>query len=132
MRLFNFFYGCVTLASLQLVRADDLETQDSEDQDDQPRKAFVVGGPVKTSSGTVIGHAAGKRPAVSEYLGIRFAQAPVGNLRFAAPKKYINDSTFNAAAFVRFQSNELQVIFTNVTRDRKLSRTLRLWTLQLT
>lgn len=43
---------------------------------------------VRTSSGSLIGHAAANRTLVSEFLGIRYAEAPIGNLRFAAPKKY--------------------------------------------
>ncbi|KAH9860601.1 hypothetical protein J1614_011932, partial [Plenodomus biglobosus] len=35
-----------------------------------------------------IGHQASNRTRVAEFLGIRFAEAPVGELRFAAPKKY--------------------------------------------
>jgi hypothetical protein len=45
---------------------------------------------VKTTVGDVKGHVA-EWPAssgVSEYLGIPFAQPPVGKLRFAAPKPY--------------------------------------------
>jgi hypothetical protein len=101
MRLLNSFCGCVALASFQLGGASSLETRDADNLGES-QKPFVVGGAVKTTSGTVIGHAAGKRPAVSEYLGIRYAQAPVGDLRFAAPKKYTSNDTFIAAAYVRF------------------------------
>ncbi|KAG2417666.1 cholinesterase [Aspergillus terreus] len=47
--------------------------------------AFLVGGPVNTTSGTVRGKASSLRPDVSEYLGIPYAKAPKGDLRFAAP-----------------------------------------------
>lgn len=43
---------------------------------------------VSTTSGLIIGHAAPNRPEVSEFLGIRYAEAPVGNLRFAPPTRY--------------------------------------------
>ncbi|KAH8588440.1 Alpha/Beta hydrolase protein [Bisporella sp. PMI_857] len=60
---------------------------------------FSVGQIVKTSSGAVAGHAATKYPEVSEYLGIPYAQAPVGNLRFAAPVKYSGSSMLNGSVF---------------------------------
>ncbi|KAF2832580.1 cholinesterase precursor [Ophiobolus disseminans] len=44
---------------------------------------------VLTTSGTIIGHKALNRTDVTEFLGIRYAEAPVGALRFAAPKKYV-------------------------------------------
>ncbi|CAA9964651.1 PnbA Carboxylesterase type B [Pyrenophora teres f. maculata] len=43
---------------------------------------------VHTSSGTLIGYPSSNRTHVTEFLGIRYAEAPVGELRFAAPKKY--------------------------------------------
>jgi Carboxylesterase family len=60
----------------------------------------TIGQTVETSSGPVAGHAATNYPEVSEYLGIPFAQAPVGNLRFAAPVKYEGLSRLNGSAFV--------------------------------
>jgi hypothetical protein len=62
----------------------------------------IIGEVVETSSGPVIGHAAPDYPEVSEYLGIPFAQAPVGNLRFAAPVKYAGSSMINASAYVSY------------------------------
>ncbi|RDL36163.1 Carboxylic ester hydrolase [Venustampulla echinocandica] len=59
----------------------------------------TVGQIVKTSSGPIAGHAAAKYPEVSEYLGIPYAQPPVGNLRFAAPVKYAGSSLVNGSAF---------------------------------
>lgn len=59
---------------------------------------------VKTTSGPIVGHAAQRNPAVSEYLGIPYAAAPVGNLRFAAPVAYkSNGSAIQADAYVRYQ-----------------------------
>jgi len=46
------------------------------------------GSNVETSSGTLIGHPSSNKTHVTEFLGIRYAEAPVGELRFAAPKKY--------------------------------------------
>ena len=58
---------------------------------------------VETSSGSLIGHAAGNRTRVTEFLGIRYAEAPVGELRFAAPKKYQapKGTVFEASEWVR-------------------------------
>ena len=63
----------------------------------------AVGQIVETSSGAVTGHAATNHPEVSEYLGIPYAQAPVGDLRFAAPVKYAGSSMLNGSVFVGFQ-----------------------------
>ncbi|KAH7069523.1 cholinesterase precursor [Paraphoma chrysanthemicola] len=53
----------------------------------------TVGAPhtsrVQTTSGGIIGHQASNRTSVTEFLGIRYAEPPVGELRFAAPKKYV-------------------------------------------
>src|ERR1700712_777848 len=61
--------------------------------------AWKVGQSVKTSSGSVVGHASSWKPEVSEYLGIPFAQPPVGDLRWAAPKKYEGNGTIGAHKF---------------------------------
>jgi len=49
-----------------------------------------IGQPVGTSSGLVTGHPAPNASQVSEYLGIPYAQPPVGELRFASPIAYVN------------------------------------------
>jgi len=64
------------------------------------RQAFTVGQAVLTTSGTVVGHAAKERAEVSEYLGIPFAQPPVGNLRFAAPQAFTGSGTITADSYV--------------------------------
>jgi hypothetical protein len=64
-----------------------------------PGTAWTVGTAIKTTSGNIIGHSASWQPEVSEYLGIPFAQPPIGNLRFAAPKHYSSSATFNATKF---------------------------------
>ncbi|KAL3424092.1 carboxylesterase [Phlyctema vagabunda] len=59
----------------------------------------TIGQVVDTSSGPVAGHGAAKHPEVSEYLGIPYAQAPVGDLRFAAPLKYTGSSLHNGSVY---------------------------------
>jgi cholinesterase len=68
-----------------------------------PKRRQDVGEPVKTSSGTVVGHAAALRTQVSEYLGIPFAKPPIGNLRFAAPQKFKGNGTINASKYVSWR-----------------------------
>ncbi len=55
---------------------------------------------VQTSSGSIMGHSASNRTQAIELLGIPYAQPPVGSLRFAAPRKYNSNQTFNASKFV--------------------------------
>ncbi|PBP27860.1 carboxylesterase [Diplocarpon rosae] len=60
---------------------------------------WTVGQTVDTDSGPVTGHAAENNTQVSEYLGIPYGQAPIGDLRFAAPLKYTGNSPINATSF---------------------------------
>ena len=66
-----------------------------------PRSADCSpGATVQTSQGPIIGHSAANRTQVNEFLGIPYAQPPLGSLRFAAPQKYAKNETFNAIEFV--------------------------------
>ncbi|KAG9242147.1 Alpha/Beta hydrolase protein [Calycina marina] len=60
---------------------------------------WTVGQSVKTTSGPVTGHAGTTVANVSEYLGIPFAQPPVGDLRFAAPVAFNGTAAINASSF---------------------------------
>lgn len=59
-----------------------------------------VGRVVETDSGRVQGHPADGAPLVSEYLGIPYAQPPVGDLRFQPPAAFEGDSVINGTNFV--------------------------------
>jgi cholinesterase len=49
---------------------------------------WTVGQAVNTTSGTIIGHPAALDPAVSEYLGIPWADTTAGKGRFLPPKPF--------------------------------------------
>lgn len=55
---------------------------------------------VETENGRITGHRAPKANVVWEYLGIPYAQPPLGDLRFAAPQKYKGKGPYTAAKFV--------------------------------
>ncbi|KAH8654949.1 Alpha/Beta hydrolase protein [Tricladium varicosporioides] len=57
-----------------------------------------IGQTVQTSSGQVKGHAASVKSSVSTYLGIPYAEPPVGSLRFMPPKKYNGKSTIDGGS----------------------------------
>ena len=61
--------------------------------------SYSIGAAVNTTSGLIVGHPAPNATQVSEYLGIPFAQPPVGQLRFAPPVAYHSTRTFNASRF---------------------------------
>src|SRR5688572_1558411 len=52
---------------------------------------WIVGQIVNTTSGPLKGKGSSWKPLVSEYLGIPYAQPPVGSLRFRAPQPYTPD-----------------------------------------
>lgn len=68
---------------------------------EQRQSNWTVGQTVKTSSGPVSGHAATNDSQVSEYLGIPYGQAPIGDLRFAAPVGFNGSAPLNGTTFVR-------------------------------
>lgn len=58
-----------------------------------------VGQLVKTSSGSIKGHAASDADQVSEYLGIPYAQPPIDDLRFQPPVAFNGTSIITATDF---------------------------------
>ena len=51
---------------------------------------------VSTSSGDLKGHIANKGSNVTEFLGIPFAEPPVGSLRFSPPQQYKHEGVVDA------------------------------------
>jgi hypothetical protein len=114
---------CV-VAAVQWLSASALSAQDSP-HTHSIRATWTVGQAVNTSSGTIVGHPATNRTSVSEYLGIPFAQPPVGNLRFAAPVPFQgNGSSIIAAKYVSSQYSLSGVILTRHNSHRKQNQRL--------
>ena len=69
---------------------------------EQRQSNWTVGQIVETTSGRVSGHAAKNASAagVSEYLGIPFGKAPIGDLRFAAPEAFVGTGALNGSIYV--------------------------------
>ena len=65
-------------------------------------REWAPGQQVKTSSGTVKGRPATRSgfSQVSEYIGIPYAEAPQGALRWLAPKPYRSNDNINATIWV--------------------------------
>jgi hypothetical protein len=61
---------------------------------------------VNSTSGRIIGHRAASRPNTYEFLGIKYGQAPIGELRFASPKRYLapEGTVFEASKWVNLRS----------------------------
>lgn len=55
---------------------------------------------VETSNGLIAGHSAKGVSGVKEFLGIPYAQPPVGKLRFQPPQPYTGNRSFVASSFV--------------------------------
>jgi hypothetical protein len=65
--------------------------------------SWTSGAPaVNSTSGLIVGHKAERRPNTYEFLGIKYGQAPTGELRFASPKRYIapEGTVFEASNWV--------------------------------
>ena len=58
---------------------------------------------VNSTSGLIVGHKAEHRPDSYEFLGIKYGQAPIEELRFASPKRYIapGGTVFEASNWVK-------------------------------
>ena len=80
------------LASISLSALASIQVSAAEDP-------WTLGQSVKTSSGAIKGHGSQWQTGVSEYLGIPYAQPPVGDLRWAAPKPFKSDATFAATKY---------------------------------
>jgi hypothetical protein len=90
-------FSALVLLNLTSARA----TFSGSSRDAAAAEITKIGAPVNTTVGRVLGSASSVRSEVSAYLGIPFAEPPVGNLRFAAPVKYGFATKFiNATKFV--------------------------------
>ncbi|KAH8666460.1 Alpha/Beta hydrolase protein [Xylariales sp. PMI_506] len=77
------------------------------------RDSWTVGQSVKTTSGTINGQGASNNTDVSEYLGIPYAQAPTGTLRWQAPVAYSGSGTIDATDFGSSCIQGRKVLLTN-------------------
>lgn len=76
------------------------------------QSTWKVGQSVKTTSGVVTGQASSWKNEVSEYLGVPFAEPPVGPLRWQAPKAYNRpNDVVNATKYVSFFRGGDQMMF---------------------
>ncbi|ESZ93847.1 hypothetical protein SBOR_5788 [Sclerotinia borealis F-4128] len=82
-----------------------------------PNKNGLV---VKTTSGEIHGFINQTTPQVRQFLGVPYAEPPIGNLRFAAPQTKTKGSSINATAFppscMQLASNG-STIYTNVVPE---------------
>lgn len=69
---------------------------------------------VKTANGPIVGHVASNRSRVVEYLGIPYAEPPVGVLRFAAPQKYTAKGEIVASKFVSQNHQNILQLMSNL------------------
>jgi cholinesterase len=60
------------------------------------QQKWTVGQAVDTTSGKISGMASTKIPTVSQYLGIPFAQPPIGPNRWLKPQDYNSTANFKA------------------------------------
>lgn len=78
------FLSLALCALLPLVRAQD--------------SSWVVGQAVNTTSGVLTGTHGSNKTDVSLYAGIPYAKPPVGDLRWASPVAYKNNTALNVTA----------------------------------
>lgn len=65
-----------------------------------PAAGFSTAYDVATTNGIITGHTAPNSNNTIEFLGIPYAQPPVGDLRFAAPLPPVTNGSFVAAEWV--------------------------------
>jgi hypothetical protein len=90
----SLFSGLLAICSLSAIVTAKPTAQTSQSQ-----IAWNVGQRVQVAGGVIEGQPSKWQPDVSEYLGIPFAQPPVGPLRFAAPKPIQINGTIKANKF---------------------------------
>jgi hypothetical protein len=74
-------------------------------------EGFKIGQILKTTSGDLTGQPSSWKPQVSEYLGIRYAEPPIGKLRFAAPIAIkAAGKSVNATKYVRVRRRYFRVL----------------------
>ena len=73
--------------------------------------AFSNDATVNATNGVYIGHKASNRTDAYEFLGIKYGQPPIGDLRFAPPRPYAigSGSVFNASKWVRLADSILNM-----------------------
>jgi hypothetical protein len=88
------------LIACALVVPVAIASADTEHESTSRQIEWSIGQTVQTSSGPVNGHGAPVKSDVSEYLGIPYAQPPVGTLRWQPPVNYTETATINGTDFV--------------------------------
>jgi hypothetical protein len=76
------------------------------------------------SGGVIQGHKASQNPRVTEWLGVPYAQPPVGKLRFAPPQEYTPRGLHVASEYVRSHSSLFLISMTLslITESAKLPK----------
>ncbi|OAP54757.1 hypothetical protein AYL99_11205 [Fonsecaea erecta] len=90
MKSFRLIFASVQAACIFTTRSQAVPTQIKDGKALPPSL-------VNTTSGQYIGHPSNSHPDVLEFLGIRYAQAPTNDLRFAPPVPFVSSHVFNAS-----------------------------------